>query len=168
MWKDKILIWEDTPDSTWNNFGEITTEEFIFGNDLHARGLVIWRKTTLGDFVENTINFYESGKEFLEDSNTITGAMLAISVINFIPLNFEIIKDDDVANEFLALIKRNEDVYFIPKKDFEESRFSKIKDLNILISKLIKNNILEETYNSYNINGKVLNSIHIWDPIVGN
>jgi len=163
MWKNEILIWGDTPNSTWNDFGEITTEEFNFDNDLYAKGLIIWRKTTLGNFVENVIDFFESGREFLEDSNIITGVILTISVISFIPLNFEIIKDDDVANEFLALVKREEDKHYILKKDFEESRFFKIKDLNILISKFIKDEILEETDDRYNIKGKILNSIHIWD-----
>lgn len=163
MWKNEILIWEDTPNSTWNNLGEITDKEFNLDNDLYAKGLVIWRKTTLGDFVENMVNFFESGKDFLEDRNIITSFMLTISVISFVPLNFEIIKDDDVANKFLTLINRNEDRYFISKKDFEESNFFKIKELKNLISKLIENDILEETNDVYNIKGKVLHSIHLWD-----
>jgi len=163
MWKNEILVWEDSPSIVWNNFGEITSETFNNDNDLYVQGVVVWRKITLGDFIEKTIEFLESGTDFLEDRNILTGAMLTISVINFLPLHLEIIKDDEVANEFLQLVNRENATHYILKKDFEESKFSKVEALNLLITKLIKNNLLEETTDKYYINGTILKSIHFWE-----
>lgn len=163
MWKNEVLIWEDSPNIIWNNFGEITGEDFNNDNDLYVQGVVVWRKITLGDFVEKAIDFLESGKEFLEDRNIVTGAMLTISVINLLPLHLEIIKDDDVANEFLQLVKREDARHYILKKDFLENEFSKVEALNILISKLVENELLEETTDKYYMNGKILKSIHFWE-----
>ncbi len=161
MWKDQVIVWQDTAHK-WNQFGEVT-ELPESDDELYARGIVVWKKTTLGDFVEKAISLFESGKEYLEDRNILTGAMLAISVVSFVPLHVEIIKDDDIANKFLSLIKREEAQHFILKKDFEESEFGKIESLNLLIADLLNNEVLIETNDTYIINGKVLKSVHLWE-----
>lgn len=163
MWEDKILIWEDTPDSKWNNFGEITNEVINHNNDLYAKGIIIWRKITLGNFTDKIITLLGTSNDFLEDKNIITGVMLAISVMSFIPLHIEIIKDDDIASEFLSLIQRNEDKHYILKKDFNVSRFSKINSLSCLFLNLIENNLLIDGNDRYYLNGKILTSVHLWD-----
>ncbi len=163
MWKNKVIMWEDSPQSIWNDFGKVVTidNEIINEDELYAKGILLWRKTTLEEFVKKIISFFEYGNDFLEDKNILTGFMLAISTISIIPLHIEIIKDDEVADKFLSLIKREKTQYYFSKEDLQNSEFSKINSINILISKLIKKDILDETEDKYYIKGKVLTNIHI-------
>lgn len=163
MWKDEIIVWEDSPNFKWNDLGEITDIPDSYDDELYAQGVVVWRKISLGDFVERAVSFYEAGKSYLEDRNILNGFMLVVSVFSFIPLHFEIIKDDEVANKFLSLVKREESKHYILKEDFENSEFSKKDSLNLFITDLLKDDVLIETNDKYFINGKILTSVHLWD-----
>ncbi len=161
MWKDQVIVWQDTAHK-WNQFGEVTELPDI-DDELYAKGIVVWKKTTLGDFVDKALSLFESGKDFLEDQNILSGAMLAIATVSLVPLHIKIIKDDDIANKFLSLIKREEAQHFILKKTFNESEFGKIESLKLLIADLVNNKVLIETNEKYIINGKVLNGVHLSD-----
>lgn len=163
MWKNEILIWEDTPNSKWNEFGKITEIDDMYDDDLYAKGVAIWRKATLGEIIDNTMSLFESGMNFLEDRNFLTSVMLTITVISSIPLHIEIIQDDDVADKFLSLITNEESKYYISKEKLDKSEFSKIESLNLLLSDLVNDEVLTETNDKYYINGKILSSVHLWD-----
>ena len=159
MWKDKNLIWEETSHN-WNKLGEITTSPKA-DNDLYAKGIIIWRKVSLSEFIEKVVSIFDATGEYIEDKTILTGFILSITAVSLFPFQVKIIKDDDVANKFLALIHRDKAQYFILKKDFKESDFGKIKSLKLLIDDFIKNGVLLETDDKYVIKGKVLNGAHL-------
>jgi hypothetical protein len=159
MWKDKVLLWEETP-HYWDKLGEVTTSP-INDDDLYAKGILIWKKITLSEFIERVVSVFDSTEEYIEDKSILTGFVLAVSAVSLFPFQIKIIKDDDVANTFLSLIHREKAQHFILKKDFEESDFGNRKSLKLLIDNFIKNDILIETDDKYIINGKVLNGSHL-------
>ena len=159
MWKEQILVWEDTP-HIWNNFGNETTLSFD-NDDLYAKGIVIWKKISLGDFIEKALSMFEVTNDYFEDKNILTSFMLVVTAISLFPFHIKIIKDDDVANKFLSLIKREKAEHYILKEDFIKSEFGKIEALNLLIKDLVNNNILIDSGDRYIIKGKVLNGAHL-------
>ena len=160
MWQDKVLMWEDTSSHIWNSFGDETTP-LNSDEELYVKGILIWRKTTLREFVEKAITLFDTTQKYLEDKNILSSVMLVITIISLFPFSVKIVKDDDVANKFLSLINRDKEHQYILKYDFEKSDFAKIESLNLLILDLIKNDILIDTHDKYIINGKVLNEAHL-------
>lgn len=160
MWKNEVLVWEDTTHK-WNEFGTVTTVEDYENNDLYAKGIIIWKKSTLWDFVTKIVATFEVGNEFIEDKTILTGFALSIATVSLFPFKIKIIKDDEIANKFLSLIKREKAQYFILKKDFENSEFGEIESLKLLINDFVENDILLDVTDRYIINGKVLNGSHL-------
>lgn len=160
MWKNEILVWEETSHK-WNDFGNVTTIDNVENHDLYAKGLVIWRKSTLLDFVTKITATLEAGNEFIEDKTILTGFALTIATISLFPFKVKIIKDDEVANKFLSLIKREKAQHYILKEDLKNSEFGKIESLKLLINNFIENDVLTDIDDRYVINGKVLNGAHL-------
>jgi hypothetical protein len=162
MWKNLELTWEDTPLHPWNELGSITAApEDEDEDELYIKGVVIWKKTTLAQFVEKITSLYEATNDYIEDKNIFTGFILTISAVTLFPFHIEVIKDDDVANKFLSLVKREKSQHYILKEELKKSEFGKMKSLKLLISNLVDNNILIDSNDRYIINGKILNGVHI-------
>jgi len=161
MWKDRILIWEETP-HVWNNFG-IETSSNVKDDDLYARGIVIWKKTTLGEFIDKTVSAFDSASECINDQSILTGFMLVITAANLFPFHIKVVKDDEVAEKFLSILRKNNIEQYILKKDLKESEFGHLKSLGLLVSDLVKKGILIDSENRFIVNGKVLNNAHILD-----
>ena len=162
MWQDKVVIWEET-DYIWDNFGETTSAPNIDEDDLYAKGIIIWKQTTLKDFIENSLSIIESIQDYSEDKNILTSVMLVFAVANLFPFHIKIIQDDDIANNFLSLLHKEKGEQYILKKEFQDSDFGSMESLKLLIDSLIDNDILTETSDKYVINGTVLNGVHISD-----
>jgi len=90
-----------------------------------------------------------------------TGFALSIATISLFPFKVKIIKDDEVASKFLSLIKREKAQHYILKEDFENSEFSKVESLKLLINNFVENDVLIDMPDRYIINGKVLNRAHL-------
>lgn len=160
MWKNQVLVWENT-EHAWNNFGENTILEIDNEDDLYAKGLVTWKKTTLGDFIKNLVAFAGITEEFIKDQNLLTGFAVAIAAAALFPFNLSIIKDDNDANQFISLLHREKDNQYILKSEFKNSNFGDLKSINTLISNLIADNVLLDLEDRYIVNGKVLNGAHL-------
>ncbi len=161
MWRERVLVWEDCSHD-WNKFG-VKTDLSNFDDDLYAKGLIIWRKISLGDFIDRIIAVFDASNDYIDDKGILSGVVLAISAVSLFPFNIKIIKDDEVASQFLSLIHREKAEHFILKKEFEESVFGKKESLKLLINNFVKNGILIDDGTKYIINGKVLNRAHIID-----
>ena len=159
MWQDKVLLWEETSHD-WNTIGEITDPPKT-DDDLYAKGLIIWRRATLSEFIERVFSVFDATGEYIEDKSILTGFLLAVTAVSLFPFQVKIIKDDDVANKFLSLIQREKAQHYIIKKELEESDFGKMESLKLLIDNLIKNGALLDVDDKYIINGKVLNGAHL-------
>jgi len=159
MWKNEVLVWENT-EHKWNDFGTVSTFEDT-ETDLYAKGVVVWKKSTLSEFITKVVATLEAGNEFIEDKTLLTGFALTVATISLFPFKIKIIKDDEVANKFLSLIKREKAQHYILKEDFENSEFGKIESLKLLIDNFIENGVLTDASDRYIINGKVLNGAHL-------
>ena len=160
MWKNEVLVWEETTHK-WNEFGIVTTFKDSDDNDLYAKGVIIWKKATLFDFITKVVATFETGNEFIEDKTILTGFALSIATVSLFPFKVKIIKDDEVASKFLSLIKREKSQHYILKEDFENSEFSKIESLKLLINNFVENDVLIDMSDRYIISGKVLNRAHL-------
>lgn len=160
MWKNQVLVWEDT-EHAWNSFGESASIEIENDDDLYAKGLVTWKKTTLGDFIKNLVAFAGTTEEFIKDQNILTGFAVAIAAAALFPFNISIIKDDTDANQFISLLHREKDNQYILKSELINSNFGDLKSINVLISNLIDDHVLLDLEDRYIVNGKVLNGAHL-------
>lgn len=159
-WKNKVLVWEST-EHEWNNFGEITSLKIEDEDDLYVRGIVTWKKTTIGDFITKVIALAGSTEEFFKEQNILSGFAVVITAASLFPFNINIIKDDNDANKFLSLLHRDKENQYILKAEFKNSDFGDLKSINILISSLVSNNVLLDIDDRYIINGKILNGAHL-------
>jgi len=159
MWEKEILIWEDTPHA-WNNFGS-ETKFSDHSNEIYAQGIIIWKKTTLEDFINKGIALFDRYSAYSSDKSILNGFLLSITAISLFPFHVKIIKENDVANMFLSIIDRTGAEQYIFKKDLESNEFSKLKSLSLLIIDLVNKGVLIEKKDRFTINGKVLNRAHI-------
>lgn len=151
MWKELEIFWQES-DHPWNEFGSETAPPHEDDDSLHARGLVVWRKTTLAEFVEKIVGAVDATNKYLDDKNLLTGFTLAFVVANLFPLHLKIVKEDAVADKFLSLIQREKGQQFILKKDLGEG-----DSLNSLVAYFVQNSLLTDAHDRFVVNGRVLN-----------
>lgn len=159
MWKDEILVWEET-DHAWDGFGVISSYA-PEDDDLHAKGLVIWKKATLEDFIDKSVSLFDSASDFIDDKEILTAFMLVVSAASLFPFRLKIVKEDEVAEKFLSILNRDGSKQYILKKDLGDSEFGHLESLNLLIADLVNNGVLTDVNDRFIINGKVLNRSHI-------
>ena len=156
MWKNEIIIWEQTKHD-WNDFGNRI--EVNFDDDpMYAKVLAIWKEQTLGEFIKMIGTFFVNSNRFMEDQNITSGLILALTIINLLPINLKLVWDDEHAEQFLRLLHEDDDTgdqYFI-KDDLLS-----VGDIDFLIEYFISQNILEEIENRLIVKGKVLNRVHL-------
>ena len=149
--------WIETPHE-WDGFGSNTTAPNLPDNPMYASAVVTWKKVTLFDFVSRVATTVFGVKRFSEEQSLLTGAILAFSVVNLLPLNVKIIMDDAYAVQFLDLIKETEDgEQFFLRSDLEE-----FPQLEPLITYYLDKNIFAERDSKLIVRGKVLKRARLW------
>ncbi len=149
--------WVETPHD-WNAFGASTTTPNLEDAPLHATALVTWKKVTLFDFVGRVATTVFGVKRFTEEQSLLTGAILAFSVVNLMPLNIKIVMDDAYAAQFLSLVKETED----GEQFFLRSDLAKFPQLEPLIEYYLDKNVFAERDRKLIVRGKVLNRARLW------
>ena len=155
MWANETILWEDS-EHPWNQFGAETSAPDTDDNTLHAKGLIIWKKSTFSDFVEKILAAFDATNEYLEDINIITGFSLVVTTANLFPLHLKIVKEDEAAEKFLSLLHSEKGQQFFLKNELDS-----LNSLNELIAYFIQKSLLTDANDRYIINGKVLNRSHI-------
>lgn len=156
MWKDEIILWQDT-EHHWNSFGTQSSAPELLSAPLYAKGLVIWKQTTLGELVKKGIESFEVTTEFLSDTNIITGFFLAVTAINLFPFHIKVVKEDEHADAFISLLHTDDE----GRQFFIKNELTFHKDIKNLIEYFVKNELLIDENEKLFVKGKVLNRAHI-------
>lgn len=151
---DIEIIWLET-NHQWDGYGEVSKGPEL-DDDLHAKGIVIWKKQSLNTLVEKISRAVKAGIKYSVDENTLAGLILTMTVVNLLPLYVKIIKDDAAAALFLRLLKSDDD----GSQFFEKQDLSEPQGLVEVIEYFVNVGVLERRSDRLYVAGKVLNRSH--------
>ncbi len=150
--------WKDTPDHPWNYYAVLTQSDITpsLDDDLHATMMFMLRRVNLSDLIDRVIESVSTGSEHLSDPNIINSFAFVIAVLHLSPLKIKLVMNDEQADLFSNLVKRDGDMYFL-----EKSIVEKHSELKPLIQKFIEDNILIEGEGKYFITVTMLGDIQV-------
>lgn len=154
-WNDKVIVWEET-EHEWDQFGEISEAPFQDIENLNAKTLIVWKELTLSTLVKDISKVCKALYKFSENPDWLEGFVLAVTSLNLIPLNINLIWKDEHAKQFLDLLHKDKGEQYFIRADF-----SKFQDIEYLLEYYIERGILIECEDRLYVQGRVLNRSHI-------
>lgn len=155
MWKNKVITWVET-DHQWDSFGEAFSNTGIGLENFDAKGIYIWKKKKLDEFIDDGISLFEHINDVFIDPNIVSGFFIAISVVCLAPLEVKIIQDDEQAMQFLNLVIKEKGQHYLL-----ESELKKFPQIETLIEHFIDLKLLVREGGKLIVQGKILNRVHI-------
>ena len=151
-WENQILVWEETNHS-WDRFGEVASAPVFDDDSLHAKPVAIWKQQNLSEIIKNITDAASNGLDYIQDPDSFSGFLLAVSALNLFPLHIKIVKEDKHADKFLELIHEEEN----GEEFFLTSELEKSPEIDHLIEYFVKNGLLSIDNDRLIIQGRVPN-----------
>ncbi len=151
-WKDAIITWEET-EHPLDAFGVVTDAPSPdFDDDpLYARPLAIWRNQSLEEIVEKTADAAAEGFEHVNDPESASGFVLAVVVLNLIPVHVKIVHENEHAFRFLELLKSDDAEDYFLRSDLDNT-----PEIKHLIEYFLKHDLLRADGDKLVVQGRVL------------
>lgn len=155
-WQQTDICWIES-DHEFDSFGEVMPEVKNQSDELLAQAVVVWRKTSLSDFVTKLGKVVFGVEKFSKNQDVLSGAVLAFSIINFLPFHLKIVRDDEQALRFVNLLCEDEEGnQFLRFSDLDD-----YSDIIPLIDYFVEHKLFDKKDDRYIVLGRVLDSVKI-------
>jgi len=117
----------------FDQWGEAYRAPAAASDVMDARGIVVWRETSLGEIRKKAVEVAVAACGFAVDANLASAFALTVSVANLFPIHLKLLRDDELARRFVNMLHQDEDgrEYFVESELDDDPALRKLVDFYV-------------------------------------